>query len=59
MDSESSPEMPSLATQTPPQPGSQPAENDVAQVPALEPSTLPTHPLRADDVTCFLPKVIG
>lgn len=26
---------------------------------ALEPSTLPSHSLRADDVTCFLPKMIG
>ena len=26
---------------------------------ALEPATLPSHPLRAMDVTCFLPKLIG
>jgi len=26
---------------------------------ALEPATLPSHPLRAMDVTCFLPKRIG
>lgn len=28
-------------------------------VPALEPDTLPEHPLRAEDVTALLPKEIG
>jgi len=35
------------------------SQRQESQTPALEPSTLPSHPLRADDVTCFLPKVIG
>lgn len=35
------------------------AQRPESQTPALELSTLPSHPLRADDVTCFLPKVIG
>jgi hypothetical protein len=26
---------------------------------ALEPATLPSHPLRAMDVPCFIPKAIG
>ncbi|GAA2018980.1 hypothetical protein GCM10009839_14090 [Catenulispora yoronensis] len=26
---------------------------------ALEPATLPSHPLRAMDVPCFIPKLIG
>ncbi|MBS2539476.1 hypothetical protein KGQ20_42705 [Catenulispora sp. NF23] len=32
---------------------------EVDEILALEPSMLPSHPLRADDVTCFLPKLIG
>jgi len=35
------------------------SQRQESQTPALEPSTLTSHPLRADDVTCFLPKVIG
>lgn len=62
MDSAGPLEMPSLATQTPPRPDEQVPDSDVSQsgqIPALEPRTLPTHPLRADDVSCFLPKLIG
>jgi hypothetical protein len=37
----------------------EPIQQSAERIPALEPATLPTHPLRAEDVTCFLPKVIG
>lgn len=39
---------------------SQPPEPDPpGTVPALEPSTLPEHPLRAMDVLALLPKDVG
>jgi hypothetical protein len=36
----------------------QPPEDDLPAV-ALEPGTLPEHPLRAQDVPALLPKIIG
>jgi len=32
---------------------------ELETVVALEPSTLTSHPLRAMDVPCFIPKLIG
>ncbi len=39
--------------------GDEISAEDPVPMSALEPVTLPTHPLRAMDVPCFLPKVIG
>jgi hypothetical protein len=38
---------------------SEPPEPLPGTVPALEPATLPEHPLRASDVLALLPKELG
>jgi hypothetical protein len=43
----------------PPEPPQDPPWPPPGEVAALEPDTIPNHPLRAEDVAALLPKEIG